>query len=240
MSKIAIIGYGNVGYHLANRLSKRNEVSIFSRNASESEIHSFDALRSENFDFVLLCVPDGAVKEVAQAIKPSNAIVMHTSGSRPLSDLEDHPNHGVLYPLQTFSVEKTVDFSTFPVFVEGNETAEMKIYSFARSFATDVRLLSSANRVKLHLAAVFACNFSNHMYHIAEKYLNELDMKFQDFQPLVEETLNKALAINPSKAQTGPAMRGDASTLAVHRDMIKDEEIRKMYELISKHIQQLS
>lgn len=239
MTKIAIIGYGNVGYHLANRLSRRNEVSIFSRNPVDEEVLPMSDLVPGNYEFIILSVPDGVVKDVSSSFNATDAIVLHTSGSRPLSDVAHHPRHGVMYPLQTFSRAKPIDFDTFPIFVEGNDDGEMKAYSLARTIGNDVRLITSANRAKLHLAAVFACNFSNHMFHLAEKFLGELDMEFQDIKSLVEETYIKAIDLGPSNAQTGPAMRGDQLTINTHMDMIKDQEVKALYKMISEHIQAL-
>lgn len=239
MSKVAIIGYGNVGYHLANRISaKRHEVTIFSRTPSEDFILSFDQFDPSSFDFVILSVPDDKIKDISDQIALSEAIVLHTSGANPIADLAKHLKHGVMYPLQTFSKTKEIDFTTFPIFVEGSDEGERDIFTFVRSFSNDVRLLTSANRSKLHLAAVFACNFSNHMYHLSEKLLAELDMSFQDFQPLVEETLKKAIELNPSQSQTGPAMRDDDETIETHLSMLKDEKLKSMYRAITASIQE--
>ncbi len=239
MSKVAIIGYGNVGYHLANRISsKRHEVTIFSRNPSEEFVLPLDQLDPDSFEIIILSVPDDRIKAVSDEIAVSEAIVLHTSGSNPIADLDKHPKHGVMYPLQTFSKTKEIDFTSFPVFVEGSDDGEREIFTFVRSFSNDVRLLTSTNRSKLHLAAVFACNFSNHMFHLSEKLLSELDMTFQDIQPLVEETLKKAIDLNPSQSQTGPAMRDDDETINTHLEMLKDEKLRSMYQIISDSIRE--
>jgi predicted short-subunit dehydrogenase-like oxidoreductase (DUF2520 family) len=236
MSKVAIIGYGNVGYHLAKRLETKNEVIIYSRTPDGTATQDLKDLDAEEFNFIILAIPDAAIAEVSSSIETSNAIVVHTSGSRPITDVANHTKHGVLYPLQTFSRRKEIDFASFPIFIEGNDEAEREIFSFVRSFSNDVRLTTSTNRAKLHLAAVFACNFTNHMYQTAEKLLEPLDMTFQDLQHLTEETLHKALELNPSKAQTGPAKRGDDSTLQLHLNMISDDRLKKIYELISEDI----
>lgn len=237
MSKVAIIGYGNVGFHLAQRISsKRHDVTIFSRDPEEEHILSMDELEPDDFDLIILSVPDGNVKEVSDSIPETDAIVLHTSGANPIADLSKHPKHGVMYPLQTFSRTKEIDFTKIPIFVEGSEEGEKDIFTFVRSFSNDVRLLTSHNRSKLHLAAVFACNFSNHMFHLSEKLLADLDMKFQDIQPLVEETINKAMDLNPSNSQTGPAARDDAFTINKHLEMLKDERMKEIYRLISESI----
>lgn len=240
MSKIAIIGYGNVGYHFAKRLEIKNEVSIYSRTPDGTSTIDLKSLDPKEFDFVILATPDEAIAEVSSSLGRSNAIVVHTSGSRPMSDVANHKKHGVIYPLQTFSRSKEIDFKSFPIFIEGNDEAEREIYSFTSNFSNDVRLTTSGNRVKLHLAAVFACNFTNHMYHSAEKLLVPLNMTFQDLQHLTEETLKKALEMSPSHAQTGPAIRGDESTIQLHLSMMKDEKMKKIYELITEDIRNQS
>ncbi len=239
MSKVAIIGYGNVGYHLANRISaKRHEVTIFSRIPTEDFVLSLDQFDPNAFEIIILSVPDDMIKEMSDRIPVSEAIVLHTSGSNPIAHLARHPKHGVMYPLQTFSKTKEVDFTSFPVFVEGSDDGERDIFTFVRSFSNDVRLLTSTNRSKLHLAAVFACNFSNHMFHLSEKLLSDLDMSFQDIQPLVEETLKKAIDLNPSESQTGPAVREDDETINTHLAMLKDERMKSLYQLITDSIRE--
>ncbi|MEO9483322.1 MAG: DUF2520 domain-containing protein [Ekhidna sp.] len=238
MSKVAIIGYGNVGYHLAKRISsRRHEVTIFSREPNEEFILSLDQLSPDSFDLIVLSVPDDIIKEVSDQIPVSEAVVLHTSGSNPIADLAKHAKHGVMYPLQTFSKTKEIDFTAFPIFIEGSDEGERDIFTFVRSFSNDVRLLTSTNRSKLHLAAVFACNFSNHMFHLSEKLLSSLDMTFQDIQPLVEETLKKAIELNPSKSQTGPAIREDDETINTHLEMLKDEAMKNLYQVVTDSIQ---
>ena len=240
MSKIAIVGYGNLGYHLDKFLSKKNEVILFSRNPISDDIRPLMYLEDLDFDFIILAVPDDAIKPVAESFTSRNAIVLHTSGSRPLADVGSHQRHGVLYPLQTFSSSQPINFKTVQFLIEGSEDAEMQLFALARSIGNEVRLVSSNNRMKIHAAAVFACNFTNHMFHIAERLMEELDMKFLDLQPLVEETVKKALEQNPSNAQTGPAVRNDASTMEAHSELLTDQRWKSIYDLISKDIQKLS
>ncbi len=240
MNKIAIIGHGNVGYHLANCLSSQQyEVTIFSRNSTEKCVLPLDNLVPSAFDFIVLCVSDDAVKKISNQIDITDATLLHTSGSRPLSDLDKHTKCGVIYPLQTLSKAKKIDFLSFPIFIEASEEAKEDLLTFVQSFGKDIRFLTSANRIKLHLAAVFACNFSNHLYHVAEIMLAELAMPFRDLQPLVEETLKKAIELTPSKSQTGPAVREDKQTMQQHEDMLQDKQSKKIYKLMTKNIQRL-
>jgi len=237
MNKIAIIGYGNVGYHFSNILSKSNQVSIFSRNPTEKEINNIASFSSENFDFIFLTVNDDAIQSVAESFSTTNSIVIHTSGSRPLSDLASHSKSAVIYPLQTLTKEKKVEPNSLQLFIESTPSSQNEITSLAESISPNVKYLTSADRGKIHLAAVFASNFSNHMFHIADHFLQDVDLTLDAIRPLIEETVRKAMELSPEKSQTGPAKRNDVSTLAYHENLIEDERIRELYQLITKSIQ---
>lgn len=236
MSKVAIIGFGNVGYHLAVRISKKHEVIVFGRTPDDDLIRDISDLDTSEFDFTILAIPDGSIKEISDSLNTSDCVILHTSGSRPLNDLNAHERIGVLYPFQTFSRERVVDFTKIPIFIEGTDETEKLLFSFVRSFGTDVRLMNSANRPKLHLAAVFACNFTNHLYRISEDLLSSMEISFKDLQHLSQETLDKAIDLSPAKAQTGPAKRNDTLTMKKHLEMLENEEWKKIYKLISEDI----
>ncbi|MEQ9402609.1 MAG: DUF2520 domain-containing protein [Cyclobacteriaceae bacterium] len=236
MSKVAIIGFGNVGYHLAVRISKKHEVIVFGRTPDDELIKSIDDLDTSEFDFTILAIPDTAIKEVSDSLNTSDSIILHTSGSIPLDVLAGHTRTGVMYPLQTFSREKNIDFNSFPIFIEGSEETEKAIFNFTRSFSTDVRLMNSTNRAKLHLAAVFVSNFTNHLYHISDTILASAKLEFSDLQHLADETLKKAAEISPLKAQTGPAVRNDTVTMKKHLGMLENDGWKRIYELISEDI----
>ncbi len=236
MSKVAIIGFGNVGYHLAKAISKKHSVTVFGRVAKDEWIRHMDDLVPSDFDYLIITVPDSFIQTVSDSIIPSDCVILHTSGSRSLSDLSKHPYTGVMYPLQTFTKAKKIDFDTFPIFIETKNGQEDQLLSFVRSFGKDVRFMNSSSRKKLHLAAVFACNFTNHLYFISDKILNEIELSFSDMEHLAEETLKKALDLSPQNAQTGPAKRNDQKTLIEHFQMINNENWREIYELISNDI----
>ncbi len=237
MAKIAIIGYGNVGYHLAKALSFDHHVSIYGRMPTH-EVNDLNTFTADGYDFILVTVSDDAIKSVATSFQTRSSIVLHTSGSRPLSDLSGHERRGVIYPLQTFSKDKKVKYEELQLFLESTPGIEDQVEALASCMSTNLRFIDSVSRAKVHLAAVFACNFSNHMYHIASSILEEVDLSFKDIQGLVEETLTKALEISPKLAQTGPAKRSDVSTLALHENLIKDDRVKEIYRLISQDIQQ--
>ena len=236
MAKIAIIGHGNVGHHFANALSFDHHVSIYARNPVP-EVNSLSSFKSEGYDFIFFTVPDDAIKKVADSFQTKEAVVVHTSGSRSMQDLQNHERRGVIYPLQTFSKKKQVVFENLQLFLESSAGIENEIQEIARCISTKTKFMDSADRAKIHLAAVFACNFSNHMYHLADSILSDVNLDFKDIKSLVKETLSKALELDPKTAQTGPAVRNDVSTLALHENLIQEEQVKEIYRMITQSIQ---
>lgn len=173
-------------------------------------------------DLYLLAVPDAAVPTVLAAVAwPAGALVAHVAGALPLAVFASAPQvrGGVLYPLQTFSPGRAIDWPTVPLFVEAADpTAEATLLAVASSLSQHVARLDSAQRLRLHLGAVFASNFTNHLLGIAQELLGEAGLDFALLAPLVRETVDKALTAQPSPfaVQTGPAARHDAPTLAAH------------------------
>ena len=171
-------------------------------------------------DVYLLAVPDAAVAPLLAAVPwPTGALVAHLAGALPLAVFEAAPavRGGVFYPLQTFSPGRRIAWPTVPICIEAAEaTAEATLLALAHSLNGHVRLLSSAARLKLHVAAVFANNFTNHLLGIADALLAEAALPAELLAPLVRETVDKALANPPFAVQTGPAVRRDAPTLAAH------------------------
>lgn len=236
MSKVAIVGSGNVGLHFQHVISHKHSVDLFSRSGVDGS-YDLSILDAELYDFIFLTVSDDAIADLSASLPVSDAVVIHCSGSRPLDDLSRHTKRGVLYPLQTFSKEKEVDVNSYTLFLEGSDEADHDLYTFARSFHNDVRLISSANRAKLHVAAVFACNFTNHLYKISEDLLDDIGLDLRAIEPLIEETLVKAIEIGPEKSQTGPAIRNDTLTIENHLKILKDPKIQTLYTLLTDSIQ---
>lgn len=171
-------------------------------------------------DVYLLAVPDAAVAALLAAVPwPTGALVAHLAGSLPLAVFEARPEvrGGVFYPLQTFSPGRVIDWPAVPLCIEAaGAAAEATLLALARSLSPNVRLLASAQRLKLHVAAVFANNFTNHLLGIADALLAEAALPAELLAPLVRETVQKALANPPFAVQTGPAVRRDDPTLAAH------------------------
>lgn len=255
MSSLAIsfIGSGNLAWHLAPALDNVGFVirEVYSRNPRrakeltgrlyQAEIHtSLDFSNSQSQVFII-AVSDDAIKSIVQDIVlPDDAILLHTSGSQPLSVLgyAATPHIGVFYPLQTFSKSKKVDFKSIPIFIESETPeAEKVCLQLAKKISSDVRTIGSRERKALHVAAVFASNFANHMLTISKDLLTENKLDFDLLKPLIAETLNKGLSIGPDNAQTGPAKRGDYEILDHHVEFLQhDESLAAIYRMISQHI----
>ncbi|SFQ56848.1 Rossmann-like and DUF2520 domain-containing protein [Hymenobacter arizonensis] len=193
-------------------------------------------------DVYLLAVPDAAVASLlASTPWPAGGLVAHLAGALSLAVFASQPtvHGGVFYPLQTFSPGRAVDWSTVPLCIEATDSAaEATLLALARSLSQHVRLLSSAQRLKLHVAAVFANNFTNHLLGIADALLTEANLPAALLAPLVRETVDKALANPPFAVQTGPAVRRDAPTLAAHQAALAAHPAWKaLYEQLTASIQ---
>lgn len=250
--KIALIGAGNVATCLGPRLKEAgHEITVvFSRTVKSARILA-DRLGA-TYTTVLKAVPasdaaivmlkDDALKELAPAIAGSlhGTLLLHTAGSVPMDIWREAGalKYGVLYPMQTFSKESRIDWSQVPLFIEGSSAPVLEsIKELALTISPDVTPLSSEGRKKLHLAAVFTCNFSNHMYAIAEQLLASEGVPFRVMLPLVRETARKVESIEPRDAQTGPAIRGDRKVIGEHLELLKDyPEYAELYRLISNDI----
>lgn len=190
-------------------------------------------------DLYILSINDDALPTLSQRLSLTDRLVVHTSGSTPMSVLEHSSNKiGVLYPLQTFSHEKEVDFSVVPLIIESNNPESLNsLKDLAAKLSTKVLELDSAQRLILHVAAVFACNFSNHMYNIAQALLASRQLDFDLIRPLIAETAAKIQLNLPSEVQTGPAIRKDELTLQKHLDSLKDQpQLQEIYRLLSQSI----
>ncbi len=172
-------------------------------------------------DLYLLAVPDAAIPAVlAQTRFPAGALVAHTSGTVPLSVFGANPAvvGGVFYPLQTFSVGRAVDWGTVPLCVEAaTPAAEATLLALANTLSSSVQRVGTPQRQAIHVAAVFACNFTNHLLGISHALLKQQQLPLALLAPLLHETVAKALAYPPFAVQTGPAARHDTPTLVWHR-----------------------
>ncbi|HKK67346.1 MAG TPA: DUF2520 domain-containing protein, partial [Bacteroidales bacterium] len=167
-------------------------------------------------------------------------LLIHTAGSLPMDVFEGHSkNYGVLYPLQTFSKHRVADFMNAPIFIEANNNyALSRIRQIADKISRDVYVMNSSDRLRLHTAAVFTCNFVNHMYKIAEEIVAPSGLDIQVFEPLIRETTEKILREkNALKTQTGPAYRNDKNTMEKHLSMLEGQsDLQDLYKMLSNRI----
>lgn len=249
--RIVILGSGNVATHLALALDKFTDViQVWSRTPSNSQALVSQLLRAsvadnlENIrrdaDFYIIAVSDDAVTDIGRHLRDVSGVVVHTSGSVGMGDLKMAVNSdrcGVFYPLQTFSKGRQVDITKVPILIEGcNENTEKRLRELASVISEKVFIVDSGLRSRLHLAAVFANNFTNYIWLLADKYLKEnTDYNLEILSPLLQETLAKALEMSPEAAQTGPARRGDTVIVAKHLSNL-DPESAKVYKLLSESI----
>ncbi len=250
---ISFIGSGNLAWHLAPALDNAGFIvrEVYSRNPHhaeqltgklyQAEVKATLDFSTSNSSIFIIATSDDVIETIArEIILPDEAVLLHTSGSRPLSDLQyaATPLIGVLYPLQTFSKQKKVDFKSIPVFIESiNEETEEVLRLIAHAISTQVRKISSAERKALHVAAVFASNFTNHMLTISKEIVQGYSLEYDWLKPLIAETIQKSLSVGPEAAQTGPARRGDLETLDQHLEFLKENEsVAEIYKLISQHI----
>lgn len=250
MHKISIIGSGNVATHLAKHLFQ-NGISIhqvysrtlgnaliLSKEVDAQPITDLNDLNVNAVDLIILTVKDDALEEVANYISVGDVTIVHTSGAVGLEVLHKHLNHGVLYPLQTFSKNQEIDLSQTPFCIEANnETVLNQVNTLASTLSNDVREVNSESRKAIHIAAVFACNFSNHMLAIADKILKESKHDLSIVKPLVDETIHKAFSIGPKKSQTGPASRNDEEVMEKHwKELSGKPGFQEIYKNISESI----
>lgn len=251
--KTVLIGAGNLAHQLAIQLVKKGHeiIQVVSRGEASAKAlglkffttHTTDLKKiNREADVYIICVNDSEIEKVAAALNLKGKLVLHTSGSTSIGVLKKASDrYGVIYPLQTFTKEVKAKWSKVSLLTEGNTPAVKKeVNAFAHSLCKQVHELDSAQRLKLHLAAVFACNFSNHLYAMAEEFLEaEKTGHFELLKPLILQTAKKIKKISPAEAQTGPAVRGDKNVIDQHLKLLANYKVHKeMYALFSKSIAQ--
>lgn len=246
-----VIGSGNVATHLATALAPYVEIlQIFSRDIlhareladriSSSCVATNDVTAiCPNADLYLMSVADDSIASLLQQIPcPNNdGIWVHTSGSVGVDVFVELRGHfGVFYPLQTFSKHKAVDMKSVPFFIEGSSSfVEKCLLDLAGKISDNVRLLNSEGRRRLHVAAVFACNFVNYMWAVADRQLRLCGTDIHALDPLLKETMEKITTLSPAEAQTGPARRGDKHIIDSHIKMLSGDDAQ-LYEILSNQI----
>jgi predicted short-subunit dehydrogenase-like oxidoreductase (DUF2520 family) len=248
--RISIIGSGNVATHLTAAFKNAGHriVQVYSRDMQNAALLAYhvgaepiDDLNQINpeTDIFIISVKDDVIASIAKTLSKYQKLIVHTSGATDLSSLSAFTsNAGVFYPLQTLSKNKEVDFFTVPLCIEGVDvTITRELEQLAQTISNHIYHINSEQRKILHLAAVFACNFPNYMYTIAQQLLAKHNMEFELLRPLILETAQKVQNHLPDEVQTGPAIRNDENTMAIHLQMLNDEpELKRLYDVLSQMI----
>ena len=250
--KVTLLGSGRVATHLSDALSNsghqlrqvfsptlENAQALANRQTAQA-INQLSEIDDQS-DIYLIAIVDDALKGLAEQLRLPGKLVAHTSGSIPMEVLAPVSDHyGVFYPLQSFSPHREVNFAKVPLCIEGADIATTnQLLELAGELSESVQELNSEQRKIVHLAAVFANNFTNHMYAIADDILTKEKLSLDLLRPLILETAERALENAPHAAQTGPAARGDEQVMARHEKMLESSKsFQKIYTLVSQSIRQ--
>lgn len=253
--KIVLIGAGNLATHLGKALhaAGHDMVQVFSRTMQSAEtlaslldaepLTDMAQVR-DDADVYIFSVKDSALEQlISQLCGGEKKVFLHTAGSMPMSVFRGKALHyGVLYPMQTFSKQREVDFSIIPCFIEANDEFALKqIEGLAGQISHRVFQLSSEDRKYLHLSAVFACNFANHCYAASQELLQQHGIPFDVMLPLIDETAAKVHGMTPKEAQTGPAVRYDENVIGKQIQLLENQPyFQKIYDSMSKSIHELN
>lgn len=251
---VVLIGAGRLATHLGMALKQAGHriQCVYSRTmASASALAAqtggvaVDDVQQvpQTADVFVMAVKDAVLATLAAQLAKGREgqVFLHTAGSMPMDLFQGLVRHyGVFYPIQTFSKERQVDFSEIPVFIEGcDDEALHRARTLAESVSRRVFLMSSDERKYLHLAAVFACNFTNHCYALASDILHEHGLPFDVMLPLIDETTRKVHDFEPKDVQTGPAVRYDENVISMQTALLADHPLAQdIYERMSQSIHQ--
>lgn len=250
INSIVLIGAGNVATQLGKAFQRHGKaiVQVLGRNQRNAELLGDQVGASAisnpyqlttDADLYIFAVPDDEISKIANSFSLGDQLVVNTSGSMGIDVLKNvSSRYGVFYPLQTFSKSRDIDFSDIPICIEAccDEVCD-SLTLLANQISKDVRKIDSEQRQSIHLAAVFASNFTNHIYHLADEILKDAGVSFDIIQPLIIETANKIQHKSPKESQTGPAVRGDMKIIKKHLELLKSDSNKKeLYNIISELI----
>ena len=246
MLKVVVLGNGNLGTHLCIVFEKNPEILLLQNyNRTGAKILNCQVpitsnkLKIPEADIYIFAFSDNSLSEVHHGFKHLKGLKVHTSGSTPLDIFSDFDRYGVFYPLQSFTKEIPVDFSEIPIGIEAyNENDQQLLLKLAKYISTEVYVLNSLQRNALHVAAVFANNFTNFMYTQSEAICREHGINFNMLRPLIKNTCKKINSGEPKELQTGPAIRKDSETIKRHILTLTDPKQIKLYQFLTKQIQE--
>jgi len=248
MITVVLLGAGNIATHLFKAFSKAENVTVkqwYNRSLKRIEAYKKEVSITDDLDKLveadvyILAVSDDAVSQLSSQLPFEDRLVVHTSGSVGLYDLDKKLKRGVFYPLQSFSINTDVDFTQIPICVEALKNKEDLpiLKSLAKAIGSKSHKVNSDQRTALHLAAVFVNNFTNQIYRIAHEVTESQGAEFDLLKPLIKETARKLDDLSPYLAQTGPAKRNDKKTLKKHLKLLTNKHHKEVYELLTKSIQ---
>ena len=246
--RIVIIGSGNLATQLSLALKEAGKdiIQVYSRTEEHARTlaekigcgftTSVDDV-NRKADLYIVSIKDDAIRAMAAKLGGVGMII-HTAGSIPMNVFSGHADHyGVLYPMQTFSKNRKVDFREIPCFIEASDAETLAVVrQLAERISDHVVDCDSERRKKMHLAAVLACNLTNHCYRLAERVVEAEQIDFHLFQPLIMETARKVAEMSPRDAQTGPMVRNDQEVMSMQMQMLPDRRTRDLYQLMAESI----
>ncbi len=247
MFSVCVIGTGNVAYHFSKIILENKNLKLSQVVGRKKEL-DFDFKLNINYindlnslvdaDLYLICVIDSTIKEISKKIKyKSNSVIAHCSGSTNINVLKNHKNYGVIYPVQTLTKKKKIDFYKTPLLIESNNRNSFKkIKFFSKSISNQVIKCNSDERAYVHVSAVFCNNFVNYMNFISQKILESKKLDPKIILPLVSETANKLVQLRPIEAQTGPAIRKDMVTIKKHLHLLENSDFFDLYKILTNSI----
>lgn len=250
--KITLIGAGNLAWHLGQALENigHSIVEVYSRDLKNAErlcSKLYDANPTDSLNFshseaelYIIAVSDSAIQEVLNEVNlPETSVIAHTSGTESIGVFKSLPNPcGVLYPIQTFTKSRKIEFKEIPISIEfSDRVSQTTIQDIADSLSRKTFHHSTERRRVIHLASVFAANFTNHILTISKGLLESNNLSFELVKPLISEVVGKALSIGPEYSQTGPARRKDSNTIEKHLDYLSEEQgLTSIYQAITNDI----
>ena len=247
MIKIILLGAGNVGHHLSRAFNNSNKIDLvqwYTREknsiiSSSLNIEIIDDLaKIKSADIYIISISDSYVGNLSKKLNLSNKLIVHTSGSLDFTVLDNKNRRGVFYPLQTFSKNKELEISKVPICIEAENSNDLILLEQVSKYINCKSYkINYEERKTLHLAAIFSNNFVNHMFTIAKEILENKNLDFNILKPLINETVDKIHKLDPENVQTGPAIRNDSEIIITHIKALKKQEHKKIYELMTKLIQ---
>lgn len=248
MTRVSIIGAGNLGTHIFNKIEKISSLKCVqwigkSENGQNIRLNNrfFENYQFQiESDICILAVPDKQISIVSKKLKNIKSLVVHTSGASSINDIKSVKRKGVFYPIQSFIKGVELNLKEYPICIDAAYKNDLDfLKEFSKKFSSLVHQINDKQRLKIHTSAVFANNFSNHLISISQKLLKKSNLSYKLLHPLVNETFNRSFTNNCIDTQSGPAIRNDKETQKKHLSVLNKNE-KEIYLKISKSINKSS